>query len=776
MRKFKNSFKTFILLSMMLCFLIMPQQKSFASDQPQAWCKQYVDQAINQGYVPSSLQNNYQAPITRKEFAELFEQTVLKSQNRYYNKFYYSKDCPEELTRKFYLSHVEIDRPFKDTSSDSIKFAYILGMMEAYADDTFRPNSTITREDFTKMLIAPYRWSISNGSSERLNIEIADIDKISPDAVESISQAFYIGDFSNILSHGTYFYNCGHKMNFNPSALVTREEAISLMTSIDFKAGIITLRGNIHPTIYHFLSGFVVNDNMVKMKKSNYQSYEQSEKTYTYFNNFRKTHLIRDYDMERINSYFLFPNIYVNTDINNEELERVVTGEEITKTLPGFNIRYNQDGYSVIIEKRAGYSNVLSDKIDVRNITTGQIEYVNSKPIAPEPDNEKYVVKPALNDDERNTFIGTYENVYPQQWIIPLENGDYKESDLKPVGTKIGYVLATDKVVNLNGKQIPCYNIGGCDAIELDALKDFGYTYTFVDKSFDYNGHKVYTGTLKLIQPNINTFKHVSNSPKIIPSVPNGTRLYELVGDYFNIVLYEAGSEKTRGNLRSMYTTTGKRFILVDELWSDRVFYHGKMGIEGHHRSTVKGFKVEGSPFTAVHLKSTNLSLVKHVDEKTINITLLTFKEAETFDVYKYASQFPNLAPMLFDDYDYQAWLIAQEIVKKNIKSSMNDKQRLDAIDKALYKHGDLIRGTIHDGRSGPNFDTAYEALVEKLSNTLGWLQAYKMCLSLAGLDVSPTKEQDVTKDLGISYIPVKIKDKWEAFYVYPGYNYPDRK
>jgi len=39
-----------------------------AGDEPSSWAKEDVMDAINRGYVPEHLQNNYQKPITREEF------------------------------------------------------------------------------------------------------------------------------------------------------------------------------------------------------------------------------------------------------------------------------------------------------------------------------------------------------------------------------------------------------------------------------------------------------------------------------------------------------------------------------------------------------------------------------------------------------------------------------------------------------------------------------------------------------------------------------------
>ena len=56
-------------------------QNKWSAGMPSVWAHEKVEEAIKLNYVPPRIQNNYQNPITREEFAELFVTAIFEAVN-----------------------------------------------------------------------------------------------------------------------------------------------------------------------------------------------------------------------------------------------------------------------------------------------------------------------------------------------------------------------------------------------------------------------------------------------------------------------------------------------------------------------------------------------------------------------------------------------------------------------------------------------------------------------------------------------------------------------
>ena len=128
-----------VLLSLAMLLAGTPVMAEGNGDGPSNWAKAEVEEAIAIGLVPDRLQSNYQAPITRDEFAELLVQSIIQKHN---DKNKYDRDWSIES----FLERITLDVEFEDTDADYVKMAFVLGSINGVSDTKFAPDRLITRQ------------------------------------------------------------------------------------------------------------------------------------------------------------------------------------------------------------------------------------------------------------------------------------------------------------------------------------------------------------------------------------------------------------------------------------------------------------------------------------------------------------------------------------------------------------------------------------------------------------------------------------------------------
>lgn len=98
---------------------------------PSAWAQEIVSAAESMGAVPKSVKQNYQANITRAQFAELIVQSI-------------------ELTG----TKMEQGEAFSDCSFDYVRKARGAGIVGGTGNNLFNPNAPITRQELAKMIMS----------------------------------------------------------------------------------------------------------------------------------------------------------------------------------------------------------------------------------------------------------------------------------------------------------------------------------------------------------------------------------------------------------------------------------------------------------------------------------------------------------------------------------------------------------------------------------------------------------------------------------------------
>lgn len=180
------------------------------------WAKVGITSAVNKGFVPRRIQNEYNTVITREEYCRLALGFVE----------YYSGHDIDTILNNLGLS---VDQnAFNDTSDYYILAAYALGITSGTGPKTFSPNDSFTREQAAVMTMNTWLLFININSREEIvkgcsNVAFSDVDNISEWAVDGVNLCVYYGFMS-----GT-----GNNM-FTPNGSFTRQESIVLFNNLNF--------------------------------------------------------------------------------------------------------------------------------------------------------------------------------------------------------------------------------------------------------------------------------------------------------------------------------------------------------------------------------------------------------------------------------------------------------------------------------------------------------------------------------------------------------------
>lgn len=139
-----------------------------ATNTPSDWAQERVEKAISWGIVPEELQGDYQAEITRAEFAKVAVHFLLYYYNdeKFRNWEYEGKpDIDGEVTfdnvveictlvasPAFFSGKPYEENVFSDTNDSYVNLAYALGIVRGLDDGTFHPDGLITRQEAAVML------------------------------------------------------------------------------------------------------------------------------------------------------------------------------------------------------------------------------------------------------------------------------------------------------------------------------------------------------------------------------------------------------------------------------------------------------------------------------------------------------------------------------------------------------------------------------------------------------------------------------------------------
>jgi len=197
-----------VLLSLAMLLAGTPVMAEGNGDGPSNWAKAEVEEAIAIGLVPDRLQSNYQAPITRDEFAELLVQSIITMHNDQ-NK--YDRDWSIES----FLERITLDVKFEDTDADYVKMAFVLGSINGVSDTKFAPDRLITRQEAATMVMNTIHYSSGIVYDMEVKERYKDFDRVAEWAKPAVLTINTLGIMQGV---GDQFDYGGH---------ITREQAIA---------------------------------------------------------------------------------------------------------------------------------------------------------------------------------------------------------------------------------------------------------------------------------------------------------------------------------------------------------------------------------------------------------------------------------------------------------------------------------------------------------------------------------------------------------------------
>ncbi len=225
-----------LLVAVLCSILIMgngiPVLADYGPGTPSAWAQESVQSALNKGFVPYFLQDNYKAVITRAEFCGLAVR---------YMEYVTGQNIDAILEERGLACN---SNAFSDTIDPNILAAYALGITSGTvapstsAPGLFTPRGQISREQAAVMIRTVCK-TIGADVNNAPDAGYTDIGNASNWAVESINFCY-----TNRIMTGT----STSPLTFSPKTTYTREQSIVTFNNIENtdifeQAGIIMVPG-----------------------------------------------------------------------------------------------------------------------------------------------------------------------------------------------------------------------------------------------------------------------------------------------------------------------------------------------------------------------------------------------------------------------------------------------------------------------------------------------------------------------------------------------------
>lgn len=173
---------------------------SVYAEEYSPWAEESIENAIEAGIVPDTLQSDYTSNITRMEFCYLAVQTY--------------------MAKTGYAIPEGLQTPFTDIDDDYVTAAYSLEIVSGVGYDKFNPNSAITRQEAAVMLDnLAYVAGVDNSKSKE--DKYADEEYFADWAEDAIYKVSAVDSGGTALMTGT------GDNKFSPWMNYTREQAIA---------------------------------------------------------------------------------------------------------------------------------------------------------------------------------------------------------------------------------------------------------------------------------------------------------------------------------------------------------------------------------------------------------------------------------------------------------------------------------------------------------------------------------------------------------------------
>ncbi|MEE1013965.1 MAG: cellulase family glycosylhydrolase [Clostridia bacterium] len=192
--------KRLIYLFIVMTILLGTMPTVSAKETVSAWAEETVSAATDAGLVPEFMQQNYNSPITRQEFAALAIHALALAWNTQ----------PEELLFKGQTS------PFTDTKDAYVMAVYDFGVIQGRGDGTFDPKGKLTRQEAAKVLAGTF--ALAGGTLPAAELGYADAEAIADWAKAAAAQLNVLGIMKGVGEN-----------QFAPQESYTKEQSIATL-------------------------------------------------------------------------------------------------------------------------------------------------------------------------------------------------------------------------------------------------------------------------------------------------------------------------------------------------------------------------------------------------------------------------------------------------------------------------------------------------------------------------------------------------------------------
>ena len=183
------------------------------------WAHEHISSAVEKGFVPASLQNEYTKLITREEFCRITVKWVEYALGKSIDTILLEKSLTRDYTA------------FSDTQDPDILAAYALRIINGTVAPTsgnpgvFNPDGVIDRQQAATLIMNACK-AIGADASDPPTSDFADIDTADSWALTGIDFVRAKGIMSGVTASPPYL--------FNPKAAYTRQQSIVTFNNIDF--------------------------------------------------------------------------------------------------------------------------------------------------------------------------------------------------------------------------------------------------------------------------------------------------------------------------------------------------------------------------------------------------------------------------------------------------------------------------------------------------------------------------------------------------------------
>lgn len=263
--------KTAAILLGAILFMNCASAKATAVDMPSPWAEKEVERAVRLGFIPGDLNNAYQQPITRGEFATLslrflasmYNYSIRRNPEAWMGDFmndycthrtdrdglpFWEGDFIEDYDEtvsyggNFWSSGPVNLRPFSDVAEDNPRYidiasAYLFGLINGRGNGCYEPQGEITRQEAASLLARLY--VICGGTTADItSANFSDEDEIASWALNCVETMCEME-----VMEGT-----GNN-RFNPADVYTREQAYISLLRLYENAPVSWINGNLTPIV-----------------------------------------------------------------------------------------------------------------------------------------------------------------------------------------------------------------------------------------------------------------------------------------------------------------------------------------------------------------------------------------------------------------------------------------------------------------------------------------------------------------------------------------------